>query len=203
MRSLFVTTVALVMAVALSGNAYALILEWATDDGGNGHFYELVSDSLNWDDARDGAAARTYLGSTGYLVTITSAEENAFLTASFELNHQWIGAFQFDKLAEPDGHWRWVTDEPFVYTNWNQVPPHFEPNESGVEDWAAFGTPEPAPDGTDLEGKWQDWKFFGDPLPNRPRGYFVEYEPIPEPSSFFLLGSGLLSLVGWRRRNIS
>ena len=117
MRSLVFIGLALAGMVLTAGSAEAVILQWSIADGGNDHSYELVEDSLNWNDARDAAAARTHLGSAGHLVTLTSAEENQFLVDHFTLNHHWIGAFQFDKLAEPAGHWRWVTDEPFVYTN--------------------------------------------------------------------------------------
>ena len=39
---------------------------------GNGHYYELVSGTINWEDAKTAAEASTYLGLTGYLVTITT-----------------------------------------------------------------------------------------------------------------------------------
>ena len=178
--------------------AQAALIQWPVIDGGNDHYYELVEESLNWNDARDAAAARTRFGVAGHLATITSAEEGAFITTNFATNHQWIGGFQFDKLAEPAGHWRWVTDETWSYTNW--FAPQ-EPNESGApEDWAAFGGSNHK-DGS-LPGQWQDWKFFGDPN-DRPTGYFVEYDAlaIPEPSTLGLLFIGLGSLaVNAKRR---
>ena len=140
------------------------------------------------------------MGASGYLTTVTSAAENQFLVDHFDTFHHWLGGFQSDKLDEPAGHWRWVTDEPWVYTNW--FAPQ-EPNESGgPEDYLVLiGDNEP-------EGLWQDWKVFGDfPRASRfdpPLGYFVEYEPptIPEPSSIFLFGSSLMGFVGWRRRKL-
>lgn len=50
-------------------------------DTTTGHRYLQSTDLLSWPAARDAAAALTYNGLTGYLVTITSAEENAFVTA--------------------------------------------------------------------------------------------------------------------------
>jgi hypothetical protein len=47
----------------------------------NGHYYEVVWPGrvLTWEEAHDEAAASTYLGMQGYLATITSAEEQAFI----------------------------------------------------------------------------------------------------------------------------
>lgn len=50
-------------------------------DTTTGHHYLQSANSLSWPAARDAAAALTYNGLTGYLVTITSAEENSFVTA--------------------------------------------------------------------------------------------------------------------------
>lgn len=72
---------------------------------GTGHYYEYVATSgLTWTQARDAAAARTYQGQTGYLATVASAEENAFVAAKCDGNG-WMG-------ASDDGHdkqWYWVT----------------------------------------------------------------------------------------------
>ena len=72
----FVMTVATLLG---SGKVEAVILQWEIGDGGNGRYYELVEESLNWEAARDAAAARSFLGSVGHLLTITSQEENEFL----------------------------------------------------------------------------------------------------------------------------
>jgi outer membrane protein OmpA-like peptidoglycan-associated protein len=47
----------------------------------NGHYYEVVSTSATQAAAQTAAAARTYLGLKGYLATVGSAAENAFIAA--------------------------------------------------------------------------------------------------------------------------
>lgn len=82
-------------------------LEWSTGSGGNGHFYEYVPGIFSWSEARDAAAARTFQGRPGHLVTISSAEENAFVANAFDAESNqfaWIGAS--DEAVE--GEWRWV-----------------------------------------------------------------------------------------------
>jgi hypothetical protein len=47
----------------------------------NGHYYENITNSgMTWDEANTAANAMTYNGMQGHLVTITSREENLFLT---------------------------------------------------------------------------------------------------------------------------
>ena len=98
----------------------------------NGHCYQAVlAPGLSWDDAQAACVARG-----GHLVTITSEEENAFVfslvssdTAFWYVDAfnnglgPWLGGYQPDGSAEPSGGWRWVTDEPFDYTNWEAGQP--------------------------------------------------------------------------------
>jgi len=98
----------------------------------NGHTYLAVpAPGVSWDDAQDQCEAHG-----GHLVTIASEEENAFVyglvsgDASFwyvdALNNglgPWLGGYQPAGSAEPDGGWRWVTDEPFDYDNWEPGQP--------------------------------------------------------------------------------
>ena len=57
---------------------------------GNGHYYKLVTGNINWTDAKTAAEASTYEGLTGYLVTITSEDENNFIKNKVATN-TWIG----------------------------------------------------------------------------------------------------------------
>ena len=57
---------------------------------GNGHYYKLVTGTINWVDAKTAAEASTYEGLTGYLVTITSEAENNFIKNKISTN-TWIG----------------------------------------------------------------------------------------------------------------
>jgi len=97
----------------------------------NGHCYEAILDQVTWYEAK---AACENLG--GYLVTITSAQENEFVFNLVKDNNAfwyldafdnglgpWIGGYQEDGAQEPDGGWRWVTNESFSYTNWETGQP--------------------------------------------------------------------------------
>ena len=98
----------------------------------NDHCYEAVlAPGLSWDEAQAECVARG-----GHLVTITSAEENAFVFSLVASDSAfwfvdgynnglgpWLGGYQVSGSTEPDGGWQWVTDEPFVYTNWDTGQP--------------------------------------------------------------------------------
>src|SRR5207247_1453618 len=97
----------------------------------NGHWYQAVPipGGIPWPAARAAAAAQSYAGYPGHLVTITSAAEDQFLVSSLPLgldNHWRVGGYQ-DQTApdysEPAGGWRWVTGEPWSYTNWHAREP--------------------------------------------------------------------------------
>ena len=139
---------------------------------GNNHYYEAVAANISWPDARDAAAARSYQGLAGHLVTITSAAEQTFVTTTFPAaspGGYWLGAYQ-DKAAsnfsEPAGGWHWITGEPWNYTSWNSG----EPNNNGgfgpSEDYVSFAA----------NGNWND---SGTPT-STTNGYIVEYE-LPRP----------------------
>ncbi|MEE2907167.1 MAG: hypothetical protein VX527_04960, partial [Planctomycetota bacterium] len=98
-------------------------VQWAAEEGGNGHWYAVnptVSPSC-WDVDRDMAEA---MG--GHLATITSDSENSFIAALagplYPLSTgTCIGGYQDmddPEYSEPGGAWKWVTGEPFEYTHW-------------------------------------------------------------------------------------
>ncbi|GAL21845.1 hypothetical protein JCM19235_1671 [Vibrio maritimus] len=112
-----------------------------TNPNGDTHYYQVVQlpdGNLNWYQAAYMAEA-----AGGYLASITSPEENAFV---FDLvnddkyfwqfptyvegesrhNHYeitigpFLGGYQPDGSEEPAGGWRWLSGEEFDYTNWAQ-----------------------------------------------------------------------------------
>jgi hypothetical protein len=97
----------------------------------NGHCYEAVlAPGVSWDQAKADCVARG-----GHLVTIASAAENAFVFSLVSGDADfwfldaygnglgpWLGGYQ-PSGSEPDEGWRWVTDEPFGYTNWETGQP--------------------------------------------------------------------------------
>jgi hypothetical protein len=164
MQSLMAGTLGLgAMATSAVGQQ---AVQWRVEDGGNGHWFQIVvptGASVSWEDAR--LTAET---AGGHLATITSAAENnfAFSTAKpldgwWVLNTTpaycvgpWLGGYQPPESDEPVAGWRWVTEEPWSWTNWWQ--PANEPNNGcGGEDylhWLAQGQTVPAPDWNDLGG---------------------------------------------------
>lgn len=148
----------------MAAGAHATVHHWDVGSGGNGHYYEPVAQSINWAGASAAAALRG-----GYLVTLTSAEENAYVhglvqnDAALWFNDAagpWIGAFQPDGSPEPAGGWSWVSGEPWGYTNWWPSQPD---NAGGREHYAHF-------DGPNYGATWNDQRatqFLN--------GYVVEY----------------------------
>ncbi|MBD1852316.1 DUF4347 domain-containing protein [Cyanobacteria bacterium FACHB-502] len=129
----------------------------------NGHFYEYVSGTLTWQQARDIAAQQTYFGLQGYLATVTTAAENTFITNKLGGNG-WIGGSD----EEAEGTWKWVTGPESgtlmssYYTNWASNEPN---NFGGNEDHAHFwGT------GTQ-KGTWNDFLYNNGQI----AGYVIEY----------------------------
>ena len=72
----------------------------------NNHYYKKITapTDITWHDAVAAAAASNYLGMQGYLITLTSIQENNFISQLINSN-TWIGAT--DESVE--GQWRWVT----------------------------------------------------------------------------------------------
>ncbi|MBF0123757.1 MAG: VCBS repeat-containing protein [Magnetococcales bacterium] len=99
----------------------------------NGHTYKLVhtSEDISWTDAKNQAEA---MG--GYLATITSSEENKFISSLYNdsSSYYWLGGYQPNPgVGEPNGGWAWVTGESWSYTNWYSGP-HSQPdNDGGTE----------------------------------------------------------------------
>jgi hypothetical protein len=114
-------------------------------NGTNGHFYRPISQGTTYTNARAAALNTTFKGQQGYLVTITSADEDAFIFNNVPQNQIWFALT--DEITEG----RWVIDAgpergtliktsngqtagniQGQYNNWAGG----EPNNSGNEDYA-------------------------------------------------------------------
>ena len=144
-------------------------------------FYEYVSSAnTSWDAAKAAAEARTFAGVNGYLVTITSAGENAFVKDRISgATNVWIGASD----AAEEGVWKWVTgpegenggttfflegpsqadsdDQVVTYASWSSG----EPNDASGEDVAVTNW-------NSATGTWNDLAGTNSGSVN---GYVVEY----------------------------
>ena len=143
-------------------------------NGVNGHFYKPVTataDRTTYTNARARSLLSTFKGQTGYLVTITSASEDAFIFANVPATNVWFAAT--DEVI--DG--TWVIDAgpekgtvmktrngnlngniPGVYNNWASG----EPNGSNhSEDYAV--------------AKWSGATTWNDLNNNWANPYVIEY----------------------------
>jgi len=66
-------------------------------------YYQVVTNSLTWNNARTAAKATTFNGLTGYLTNVTSANEHNFIAAKVQ-GTAWIGAYE----PTTDGVWVWA-----------------------------------------------------------------------------------------------
>ena len=204
---------ALLCVLMVGRTAAALPIQWTSGPGANGHYYEFVfANNISWTSADAAADASSYLGLPGHLATITSGDENAFLTNYVSTSlagtdfGPWFGGFQATQpptQTNPTLNWQWVTGETWSYTDWRpldlSIYPYPEPNdvnnvENNEENYTHFHSPGPTP--------WK-WNDAPNVLPGIP-GYLVEFEPaptaIPEPATISLLGIGAATLALRRRR---
>ncbi len=114
-------------------------------NGTNGHFYRPISTAATYPNAKLLSSQQTFKGQQGYLVTITSADEDAFIFNNVPQGNIWFALT--DEVAE--AQWR-IDAGPEVgtliktsngqlngniqgqYNNWAGG----EPNNSGNEDYA-------------------------------------------------------------------
>ena len=114
-------------------------------NGVNGHFYRPIATGATYTNAKALSSQQTFKGQQGYLVTITSADEDAFIFANVPQASIWFA------LSDAASEARWTIDAgpengtlikinngqlngniPGQYNNWAPG----EPNDSGNEDYA-------------------------------------------------------------------
>jgi gliding motility-associated-like protein len=145
----------------------------------NKHFYEYIPiTGITWTDAKAAAELKSYFGLTGYLATLTAADE-AQLAGEQAPGAGWIGGSD----QETEGVWKWVTGPETGTIFWNGMAngssPNFafwnngEPNQfNGTEEDYAHVT---AP-GVGIPGSWNDLPVNSNPSGDyQAKGYIVEY----------------------------
>ena len=195
-----------VCAIGFASGSQAAWTQWTTASGGNGHYYEVVSvpNLITWDDANTAA-----LSMGGYLATLTSADENAFVfgladdqaywtSVSDGRNYgPWLGGFQPPGSAEPGGGWEWVNGEgPFSFTAWSggepnnvMIPANNFLGEESLQFWGLNST---------RSSSWND--LHTSDFDPGVHAYVVERASIPDAGSTAPLLAGVLGGLALLRR---
>ena len=170
----------------------------------NGHYYEYSPVIRSWTDAKAYAASRTFYGRQGYLVTITSAIENSFVSSLINFD-TWLGcsdnvsqingAVGYNKYSNQnnaEGKWHWITGpEKGVQIRTGNASTAEKPGGpiSGVyQNWntaTSYGGNEPndvwslsTPGQEDYGHLWANSGKWND-FPNRGRACIVEFGDMP------------------------
>lgn len=187
-----VTRIAVTVAVlACIGGADADLnwIVWEPASGGNNHEYALANTGASW--ATHQATAESL---HGYLVTLNTAEENAFVTDNVLhlTSTHWMGLYDADG---DDGDfrigWKWVdgdllefstTEGWLEWENWaDGQPDGYTGGTWGGYAYISGGT-----------GTWQDWQGGA----NR---WAVYERPVPEPGTLLMVLCGV-AIAGLKRR---
>ena len=173
-------------------------VQWRIEDGGNGHYYELLPEEtgLSWEEAKKQAEDedKVFMGANGYLATITSVEENSFVFDTLLTSETLAFAFLGGSLPTPGGQWQWDNGDPWSYTRWKSGEPTGMPDEDALQ---MYGKADP--NATKSPGYWNDMPKAHEYPDNS--AAVVEY--LPEPATLSLLVLGGLALVRRRKRGMS
>ncbi len=152
-QSAFCVLLLTVLACVAAQSEELQWIKWDESGGGNGHEYAVLTAPASWTSQKALAEAEG-----GYLATVLSAEEQAFVMSVIGAaeaseratsDYYWFGLFQDSAAAEPDEGWQWVTGEALADTfcNWALI----EPNNQGEEDVGAISR---------RDGKWIDGRAY-------------------------------------------
>ncbi len=125
------TVAAAAAGLIIAGESFAQsAVQWRVEDGGNGHWYQVLVSPTNvsWFEARGRAQD---LG--GHLATLTTSDENRWAHA-ITVNAAgawgaWNGGWEFGpwiggyRASPSDVSWKWVTAEPWDFTAWHPSQP--------------------------------------------------------------------------------
>ena len=207
---------AVAACLLIAGGSYAAPVQWNAAVG-NGHFYEVVlfdadgdgnADPLTWSQARSAAESTEFNGVMGNLASITSQLENEFVSGLFGAGDwididgdggrfagPWIGGYQEGNAD--DSPWLWTTGEAYSYDSWGTGQPGNQSSDGEYQNYIHYFTTDTTPIG---EMTWNDHYNDGRDIVH---GYVVEWDEtasVPVPAAVWLLGSGLLGMIGLRRR---
>lgn len=187
--NILLTFLGVLLVFCLAQPAGATLVQWKVEDGGNGHWYDLGHDGHRTKAGVMAWAESQYVnGEQGYLVTITSQEEQNFIVnyvLSQNPGRYYTGGKRWDDGdgVEPLG-WSWDhgNGDAWGYTNWGSG----QPSTSGGNDDLEIQA-----DGT--------WSAIAGYITHS--GGIVEFDAaVPVPASIFLLFFGLAGLAGLRRK---
>ncbi len=150
--------IGLTLILLIAGSTMPVSAEWQYLDF-TGHWYDAVyvEGGITWSEAKAAAEA-----AGGYLATIHSDEENLFaydLASDSTYWERWLnnelgpflGGYQPEGAAEPDGGWAWVTGEAWSYEAWAPMEP--DDSEGGEQNSLHYL----GRDGYSIRYQWNDW----------------------------------------------
>ncbi|MDH4156758.1 MAG: T9SS type A sorting domain-containing protein [candidate division Zixibacteria bacterium] len=135
----------------------ARLIQWPKSQGGNDHWYGVLTEHMCWPDAEALAhSLKLPDGQKGYLATVTSQAENDFIV-QFLVDTVPLPGWTYDywlggRYVSPLDQWTWISGEAFEYTNWGPG----EPDDPMQQSFLALrGWPDP------VVGEIGTWNSMG------------------------------------------